>query len=369
MRQREREGPYDPVNACTRPVFIATRNTIARWFPPRLRETGRRGREDMNSPLKIKPSKEIGRRSNSPVKVIDGNGKGKGRISEGGTPRKPGSQLKSGWKLQPIEIDVDLGLTASSSVKRKAKASALASRSKRAASERRVQRSDPRRADSDAQARPASQVRQNGVKQASAFVNATVAIEIPSDSDDEDDIVELDGAAPFASTSAVKIEEMQYRRGSPSERLGETSPGPFTSAKQAPSRGTSGSTLAGRGVPSPPPNELDLDDVGDLLEDDTFYNGAREDGLAAEPMELVNDDDILVAEDDDQWGDAESLAMRRRNSMDAEGDFGGSVYGEEEDSLREIERDEAQSDEDILEVSCSSILVPMPGRFRTIAWR
>lgn len=354
----------------------------------------------MRSPVKAQKlsSGSSKRRSESPVKGSskDVKGKGKGKEKQRDEvvvmARKPGSQLKAGWKLQPLSLSLGTSSTPPGSTKQTTKHGAVKAKSAQTASKELAKSTSS----------PVKRKKQPSSAKAVTPKPSTTTIEILSDSDD--DIQEL----PVASTSKVKHEASVSVKNFASSATGEAkakrqqtvravSPVvPLQVVVNPPSQERASPAIpisrvdqsVNKKALSTEPMYFDLDeneleeddsftqplrqsplpratgqtptgqvfdlDDAELLSGDTFKQPSRRSSLAGEMEPITFDDDDIFDDNNDDWEDSERFADRRRS-----GSLGGmedmeSMYGdgEEDESFRALaEREErGGSDDDILEL-------------------
>ena len=286
----------------------------------------------MKSPSKVETCSNAGR-SSSPTKSSKGKERDRADMKDSerlSCSRKPGSQLKAGWKLQPISLPPG----------------ALCSSYSQASAIYTVESPSKKRAKppSSMSAKKAKKVKKLRSAISHHITNhkgrETVAkpIEILSDSDD--DVLEISGM-PVASMSAAKCST----RAMVSLQISVDPPSQETNTELD-------QPLDAEGEPCGIPTMDDLDFDLDLEEDEIFLKP-----ISPFDGPILNEDNDLV--DDDQWGDSERTNMGRSDSMDG-GEYDDSLLGYDEDEASQSYEGAkgAGSDDDILEVSaCSSYRV------------
>ena len=279
----------------------------------------------MEPPLKVKTSSNAGR-SHSPPKKSSKGKRPLGWDSRDVEPsislkKKPGSQLRKGWKLEPISLslgrlsgDNDFGsvVAALSPSKKRCKNDAPKNMSVKKAKS----------------ARAVLAISRRDVQQCIS------PIEILSDSDD-DDISEIPWM-PVASTSAVKLEHIQTPSLPVQVSIVPSSQESLVDMQEP--------VVSINPTSKAAPAMIDLEIDLDLEEDETFLKPVSPLNV---PI-LFEDEDIMV--DDDQWGDFEKITMRRSDSLDA-GEYNGSQYGDDGEASQFYDSERGLgSDDDILEV-------------------
>lgn len=309
--------------------------------------------------------------------------KGKGRAVEidlddsddGGATRAnkrrtTGSQLKAGWKLQPLSLQPLEGNTLPARV------------SSRKSSTRRPSQSPVKRSASKQTTTSSSSKQQRTTPAAVTIppISTSTAIEILSDDDEDDEIQEITSLAvaaegPRASTSSSKSKPLRVPSPVRAPQLASTLKATITlDTPSQESDVTATLPITTTTTPSLDSvavvgNDIDLEEDLEFLYPSTSRDALRQHG--EQRAVITFDDDDIVGEDEGEvWEDNERMTMRRSDSeagsmldepyYDFENgineDAGSRAPSNAGDFAEMLDGQDPDSDDDILQVSLTLVL-------------